>query len=560
VRHRELDDAVHALCEARPSMCATPAPSPAPPVSDPGPWSPLRRAVFRSLWIAGLASNVGTWMQNVGAAWLMTSLEPTPLWVSMVQAASSLPFFLLAIPAGALADVVDRRRLLLAAQTWLMACTAALAALALAGLVGPGGLLALTFAIGIGSTFVAPAFLAIIPELVPRAEIPAAVSLNGVSMNLARAAGPAAGGLVVAAFGVGFAFLANALSYLGVIGAIARWRRPPREGRLPPEDLIGAMRAGLRYVRHSAPLQLVLVRVAVFVVPGSAVWALLPLYAREQLALGPAGYGLLLGFFGTGAVAGGLVLPALRTRVGPQRVTTLSALGYAAAMVALGAAPTLPVAAAALVVAGAGWLALLTTLSAAAQMVLPAWVRARGLSVYLLVLMGGMALGSAGWGLGAESIGVPRAFVIAGTAVAASRLFVWRLRLPEGAAPDLSPAPRWPDPQLGVAVAADRGPVLVTVEYEVDPADAERFAGAMRALGRIRLRDGALRWGLWGDAARPGRYLESFSVESWIEHLRQHERMTAADREVQKIARQFHRGEGEPRVTHYIHERMPETV
>jgi MFS family permease len=531
--------------------------SPDLPAGAPGPWAPLGRSVFRALWIGGLASNLGTWIQNVGAAWLMTSLAPTPFWVSMVQAASSLPFFLLAIPAGALADVVDRRRLLLAAQLWLVACSAALAALALADLAGVGGLLALTFAIGVGSAFVAPAFLAIVPELVPREEIPAAVSLNGISMNLARAAGPALGGLLVAAAGVGFAFAANALSYLGVIGAVARWRRPPREGRLPPEDLFGAMRAGLRYVRHSAPLRLVLVRVAVFVLPGSAVWALLPLYAREQLALGPAGYGVLLGFFGGGAVAGGLVLPALRAKVGPQRVTTLSALGYAAAMVALGGAPMLPAAAVALVVAGAGWLALLTTLSAAAQLVLPAWVRARGLSVYLLVLMGSMAIGSALWGIGAESVGVPRAFVIAGVAVAASRLFVWRLRLPEGAAPDLSPAPRWPDPQLGVAIAADRGPVLVTVEYEIDPDDAERFARAMRALGRIRLRDGALRWGLWGDAAQPGRYLESFTVESWLEHLRQHERMTAADREVQKIARVFHRGPGEPRVTHYIHERIP---
>lgn len=540
-------------------MSAAPAPSPAPPVPDPGPWSPLRRAVFRSLWIAGLASNVGTWIQNVGAAWLMTSLAPTPFWVSMVQAASSLPFFLLAIPAGALADVVDRRRLLLVSQAWLAVFTAGLAALAFADRLGPEGLLALTFAIGVGSTFVAPAFLAIIPELVPREEIPAAVSLNGISMNLARAAGPAAGGIVVAAFGAGVAFVANALSYLGVIGVLARWRRPPREARLPPEDLFGAMRAGLRYVRHSAPLRLVLIRVAVFVLPASAVWALLPLYAREQLGLGPAGYGLLLGFFGAGAVAAGVALPRLRSRFGPQRVTTLSALGYAAAMIALGAVPTLPVAAAALALAGAGWLALLTTLSAAAQMVLPAWVRARGLSVYLLVLMGGLALGSAGWGIGAESIGVPAAFEIAGAAVAVSRLFVWRLRLPdERDAPDLTPAPRWPDPQLGVAVAADRGPVLVTVEYQVEADDAERFARAMRALGEIRLRDGALRWGLWGDAAQPGRYLESFVIESWLEHLRQHERMTAADREVQKIARRFHRGDAEPRVTHYVHERIPE--
>lgn len=539
-------------------MSATPVPPPEAPLRPvAGPWSPLRLAVFRSLWIAGLASNVGTWMQNVGAAWLMTSLAPTPFWVSMVQAASSLPFFLLALPAGALADVVDRRRLLLAAQAWLAASAAALAALALAGAVGPAGLLALTFSVGIGSTFVAPAFLAIIPDLVPREEIPEAVSLNGISMNLARAAGPAAGGLVVAAAGAGAAFAANALSYLGVIGVLARWRRPALESRLPPEDLIGAMRAGLRYVRHSAPLRLVLIRVAVFVLPASAVWALLPLYAREQMALGPAGYGGLLAFFGAGAVAAGLGLPRLRARVGPQRVTTLSALGFAAAMLVLGVVPPLPVAAGALAVAGAGWLALLTTLSAAAQLVLPAWVRARGLSVYLLVLMGGLALGSTAWGLGAESIGVPAAFELAGAAVAVSRLFVWRLRLPEGDAPDLTPASRWPDPQLGVAVAADRGPVLVTVEYQVDVADAERFAAAMRALGEIRLRDGALRWGLWGDAAQPGRYLESFVIESWLEHLRQHERMTAADREVQKIAQQFHRGGEAPRVTHYVHERIP---
>jgi MFS family permease len=251
---------------------AAPDAVPGPSASRAGPWAPLRRPLFRALWIAGLGSNVGTWMQNVGAAWLMTSLAPTPLWVSLVQAASSLPFFLLAIPAGALADVVDRRRLLLAALIWMAAATAVLAALALAGAIGPAGLLALTFAIGVGSTFLAPALLAIVPELVSRAEIPAAVSLNGVSMNLARAAGPALGGLVVAAAGAGATFVANAASFLGMIAVLGRWRRPPREGRLPPEDLVGAMRAGLRYVRHSPPMAVVLGRVASFVVPASAVW------------------------------------------------------------------------------------------------------------------------------------------------------------------------------------------------------------------------------------------------------------------------------------------------
>jgi MFS family permease len=529
---------------------------PGPAAAGAGPFAPLRRPVFRALWIAGLASNLGTWMQNVGAAWLMTSLAPTPLWVSLVQAASSLPFFLLALPAGALADVVDRRRLILAALAWMASATAALGALALAGALGPAELLAFTFAIGVGSTLLAPAFLAIVPELVAREEIPAAVSLNGMSMNLARAAGPALGGLVVAAAGAGATFLANAASFLGMIAVLARWRRTPREGRLPPEELFGAMRAGLRYERHSPPMGVVLARVAGFVAPASAVWALLPLYARDDLALGPTGYGALLGFFGAGAVAAAVGLPGLRTRLGAEGVATAAALAFAAAQVLLGAVPKLATAALALAVSGAAWLALLTTLSAAAQMALPAWVRARGLAAYLLVLFGGLALGSALWGAVAESIGVRHAFELSGAAVALARLF-WRARLPEGEGPDLSPAPRWPDPELGAAFDPERGPVLVTVEYAIDPGAAQPFARAMRALGRVRLRDGALRWGLWADAGRPGRYLESFVVASWIEHLRQHERMTAADREVQLAARAFHQGSEPPLVTHFVHEQIP---
>jgi len=513
--------------------------------------------VFRAIWIAGLLSNLGTWMQNVGAAWLMTSLAPTPLAVALVQAASSLPLFLLAIPAGALADVMDRRRLLIGSLVWLALVTGILGSLALLGAVDPGSLLALTFAIGVGSAFLAPAFLAIVPDLVPRDEIVSAVSLNGISMNLARAAGPALGGAVVALAGAGATFLLNGAAFLGLIVPLARWRRSRREGRLPPEELIGAMRAGLRFARHSRPLRIILARVANFVLPASAVWALLPLYARQELGLDAAGYGLLLGFFGVGAVAGGFAMPRLQRGLGAQGTTTVAGLAYAASHVVLGLAPSLLPAAAALLAAGAGWLLLLSTLSAAAQLVLPAWVRARGLSFYLLVLFGSLAIGSAVWGAIAEWVGVPDAFVGAGAAVALSRLFVARLHLPEGAGPDLSPAPRWPDPQLAAAFSAERGPVLVTVEYAIDPVDAAAFARAMRELGSIRLRDGALRWGLWADAAHPGRYLETFVVESWLEHLRQHERITAADRAVQAAAAAFHRGAAPPQVTHLVHEEIP---
>jgi predicted MFS family arabinose efflux permease len=392
---------------------------------------------------------------------------------------------------------------------------------------------------------------------VPREEIESAVSLNGISINLARALGPALGGVVVAAAGAGPTFLLNAASFGVVIGALALWRREPSPTRLPPEDLIGAMRAGLRFARYSGPLRLVLARVAAFVLPASAIWALLPLYARQEMGLGAAGYGVLLGCFGSGAVAGGVALPRLRAALGAQRLTTAAALAFAAANGVLGASSAFAAVAPALAVAGACWIAILSTLSAMAQLALPAWVRARGLSLSLLVTFGGLALGSAVWGGLAEAIGLPRTFLAAGAAVAASRLFVWRLRLPEGEGPDLTPAPRWPDPQLATSLDLRRGPVLVTVEYEVAPDEAPAFARAMDELRQIRLRDGAIRWGLWSDTGRPERQLESFVVESWVEHLRQHERITSADRAVQARIHAFHRGAAPPRVTHYVSEAVP---
>jgi MFS family permease len=519
-------------------------------------WAPLARPAFRSIWTASLASNLGTWMQNVGAAWLMTSLAPSPLFVSLVQAASNLPLFLLALPAGALADVVDRRRLMLAALAWLCLASATLGALAELELVTPASLLACTFAIGLGSALLAPAFQAAVSELVPHDELAPAVSLNGISMNVGRAAGPALGGVVVAAVGAGATFLLNAASFVGVLAAVARWRREPIEARLPPEDLFGAMRAGIRYVRHSEALQAVLWRTAGFALPASAIWALLPLHARETLGLGAGGFGLLLGCFGAGAILAGVFVASLRARFGADALASFGAFAFAGATLLLGAWPHAAAAAVALAVAGGAWLTVLTTFNASAQLVIPPWVRARAIATYLIVLFGGLALGSALWGTVADAEGVAPALVGAGLAVAAGRVVTWRQRLAEGE-PDLSPAPRWPDPVLVQAVRGDRGPVLVTVEYEIDPRDAEAFAAAMRPLGEIRLRDGALRWGIWADTERRGRYLESFVVESWLTHLRQHERVTAADRAVQAVAHAFHRGADPPRVTHFVHETIP---
>ena len=524
----------------------------------------MQRAAFRSIWTASLASNLGTWMQNVGAAWLMTAIAPSPIDVALVQAASNLPLFLLALPAGALADVFDRRKLLIVALVWLCLASGALGALTLAGHATAGAVLWLTFAIGVGGAFLGPAFQAIVPELVSREELPAAVSLNGISMNLGRAAGPALGGLVVAAAGAGFTFVLNAASFVAVLVAVALWRRPAPEHRLPPEELIGAMRAGVRYVRHSAALQTVLWRTGAFVLPASALWALLPLHAHDSLRLGADGYGALLGCFGVGAVLSGIALSAARARLGTEALATASGFVFAAATAALGLVPAslgrgalLACNGAALFAAGGAWLTLLSTLNAVAQSVIPPWVRARALASYLLVLFGGLAVGSAIFGALAERAGVATSFVVAGAAIALLRVAIWPRRLGEGDGPDLRPAPRVPDPESFVAIAAERGPVLVTVEYAIDPGQARAFARAMQALGEIRLRDGALRWGLWADTGERGRYLESFVVESWLEHLRQHERMTAADRAVRDVARTFHRGTTPPSITHYIHEEIP---
>jgi MFS family permease len=522
-----------------------------------GAWAPLGRPVFRALWIAGLASNLGTWIQNVGAAWLMMSLAPEPLIVSLVQVASSLPFFLLAIPAGALADVVDRRRLALVALGWLAAAAALLGALTLAGWAGPTTLLAFTFALGVGSALLGPTLAAIFPELVAREEIEPAVSLNSISMNVARAAGPALGGVVVAAAGAGATFALNAASFVAVMVVLYRWQRPEPERKLPPEELFGAMRAGVRYVRHSPPLRAVLVRTGSFVLPASAVWALLPLYARDTLGLGPAGYGLLLGFFGIGAVASGVALPRIRARLGVERLATFAALVFALSQLALDAFQALAPVAVALAVAGGAWLTLLSTLTTAAQMTIPSWVRARALATHMLVLFGGLAAGSAAWGVLAGIVGVPHSFGLSALAIALGRALTWRRRLPADTKLDLAPAPIWPDPAVLRPFETDRGPALVTIEYQIDPADSDGFARAMRELGAIRLRDGAIRWGLWDDVAEPGQFLESFVVESWLEHLRQHERVTAADRAVQAIAHAYHRGGNPPRVRHFVHGRIP---
>ena len=518
----------------------------------PSPYAPLRREMFRWLWIASLASNFGTWMQNVGATWLMTELSASALMIALVQAATNLPVFLLAVPSGALADIVDRRRLLLVAQGWMLLVAAALAAATYAGLMTPWLLLALTFLLGLGSALNSPAWQATTPELVPREEVPAAVALGGVSMNVARAVGPAAGGLVVAAAGPAAAFLLNAVSFLGVLFVLARWRRPREENALPAERLVGAMRAGLRYVRHSPAFRAVLVRAAAYVVGASSLLALLPVLIKQDAGLGPAHYGVLLGCFGAGAVVGVVLLPALARWLDPDRTMVASTLVLAAATLGVAWLPYYALWCALLVPAGAAWLAALTRLNAAAQASAPRWVRARALAVYLLVFFGGMAAGSMLWGYAADR---------AGAAVSLTASAAWLLvgllagpwfPLPRGEGGDLEPSRHWPEMAAVPGLEHDRGPVLVTVEYRIDPARAGEFMDAVQPLRQSRLRDGALWWEVFQDAVDPARLVEAFLVESLIEHMRQHERVTEADRVVQERVRAFHRADTPPAVSHLV--------
>jgi len=531
--------------------------SPEPSRSSVSPWSPLRHRVYRWLWTASLASNVGTWLQSVGASWLMTSLTTSTAMVAMVQAATSLPMFLLSLPGGAIADVVDRRRLLLITQTWMALSAGGLALTTLAGGASPWTLLLFTFLLGMGAAINGPAWQAIIPELVPREDLAGAVALGSIGFNIARAAGPALGGLLVAAAGPGWTFLINAASFVGVIAVLYTWKRPEETSTLPAEQFLGAMRTGLRYVRHAPEVIAVIVKGSAFVLCGSSIWALVPVVARN-LGRGPSDYGLLLAAMGAGAVAGAMVLPRLRSRHSADRVVAAATLVFAAATVALAWLRIFPLLFLAMLFAGGAWVSLLSSLNVSIQTSVPSWVRARALSVYMLMFFGGLALGSALWGAMAERLGTPWALTVSAVGMIVGLVATARVQLRSGEGLNLAPSRQWPAPMVAQDLEHDRGPVLVTVEYRIDPARAAEFAAAMRHIRRIRLRDGALQWGLFADAAVPGLYTQVFLVQSWAEHLRQHERATVADRDIEREAWSFHLGPEPPVVRHLIGERVRE--
>ncbi|MFV3075632.1 MFS transporter [Niveispirillum fermenti] len=516
------------------------------------PPHPLRLPLFRALWIATIVSNVGTWMHDAGAGWLMTGLSDAPIMVALVQAATTLPMFLFALPGGALADIVDRRRLLILAQFWALICAGLLAMATFQGITGPGLLLALTFALATGAALSAPAFQAIVPELVPRPSLAEAVALNSLGINISRAIGPALGGFIIAAAGPAAVFALNALSVLGVWLVLLRWKRQVSPTTLPAEHFTAALRAGARYVRHSPALRTVLIRSMGFFLFASALWAFIPIIARRELGLSAAGYGAMLGSMGMGAIVGAVLLPHLRRHLSANGQTIAASLLFAVVAVGLAFAQSFAQAAAAMALAGMAWIAMLSSFNVAAQMAAPSWVKARALAINLLVFQGSMAAGSAGWGWVAGRIGIQPTLLLSAAGLVLALGLALRWRIGGDMAGNVSPSSHWPAPVVAVDSPTDRGPVMITVEYRVDPARVKDFTAAMASLRRIRHRDGAINWGLYEDAADPGRMVESFVLESWLEHLRQHERVTHADREDQETVRAFHLGPEPPLVRHLI--------
>lgn len=504
---------------------ATPAPV--------GPWSPLQQPTFRVLWLAILVGNIGTWIHDVAAAWVMAETTGSPLMVAAVQSATTLPVVLLAIVAGTLADIVDRRRYLIIAQLWMLLVASTLAVLAHLDMLRPWTLVALTFALGIGAAMAMPAQQATTPELVPRKMLGPAVALGSLSMNIARSIGPALGGLIVAQAGIAWAFAVNALSFLGVAIVLWRWRRSPASSALPPETFGAALRAGLRYARQASVLQSVLVKAACFFVFASALTALLPIVVKQELGASAGTYGLLLGCIGIGAIAGAMLLPALRTRLDPDAMVLAATVVYAACMLALALLRDIPALYVVSLFNGFAWITVLSSLQIAAQTSVPAWVRARALSLYIVVFSAGMAVGSLGWGAVAQAYGTPMALTVAAIGTVIAALASWRFKLGEAARVNVTPSGHWPQPVVAGDVGGHRGPVLVTVEYRVDIARREEFLARMQPLGHARRRNGAVQWGVAEDSTQPGTYLEYFVDCSWHEHLRQHERVTEDERALQ---------------------------
>ena len=514
--------------------------------------APLKERTFRMLWLAWLAANLTMWMNDVAAAWLMTTLTTSPVMVALVQTASTLPVFLLGIPSGAMADILDRRRYFAATQLWVSVNALLLAGLALADALTANLLLALTFVNGIGLAMRWPVFAAIVPEIVPRAQLGPAIALNGIAMNLSRVIGPVLAGVLLAAFNEALVFVLNALLAGAAFVLILRWRRQPKTSALPGERFVGAMRVGMNYARQSPRLKVVLLRAFLFFLQSTALLALLPLLARDMHGGGPATFTVMLACLGAGAIFAALRFPRWRERYARDQFVLIGTLVQAALALLVAYVHELWVALPAMALIGMAWISVANSLTLSAQMALPDWVRARGMAIYQMALMGGAAAGSLLWGQVAAWSNVPAAVAAASAFGVLMLLALRRVSIDGGADIDFSPVPVAGSIEAAVGVEAEDGPVMVTVEYLIDPTRAAAFADVMQRTRRARLRQGALSWALFRDAAQPGRVIEYFVDENWVEHQRRLERFSAFDAGLRGERLAFHLGDEAPRVKRFI--------
>lgn len=524
----------------------------APPAPKVTLWTPFAYSVFRAIWIAGMVSNVGTWMQNVAGVWLVTTLTTSALLVALMQTATSLPAFLLSMPAGAMADLVDRRRLLLFTQGFMSVVALGLGALTLTNGISAYGVLGFTFLLGMGAALNAPIWQSIATELVPRAALGSAITLNGVSNNIARAIGPAIGGAIIAYYSAGWVFVLNGVSFLGTWAVVYFWKRQPTVTNGPAENFIGALRAGLRYVQYSPAIYGVLVRTFAFAFGAAAMWGLVSVVVARRLHLSSGHYGVMLSWLGAGAVTGAVLMGRAGSRLSFNQRVLLGVLAFVGTNLALALVSQIYVLYAVMFLSGIAWLMVMTSFSTTVQLSVPKWVQARVISVYMLVFQAGLSVGSLVWGELADHLSLQTSLLAAAGWMLASTLLALPFPMRSAEGLNLDPAEHWPDPATEGPVDPDDGPVLVMIEYQVAPTDWAAFHQAAEQLTRLRLRDGALRAGVFADVAVPTRISEFFYVATWGEHQRQHHRFTREDQVVEGRVRRFHQGPDEPRVTHFL--------
>ncbi len=523
--------------------------------SPPDSQSPLRIPIYRAIWVANLVSNFGTIIQSVGASWMMIALSASAVHVALVQASTTLPIMLLALVAGAMADSMDRRIVMLASQALMLVASTALAVFAFYGHMTPWLLLAFTFLIGCGTAFNGPAWQASVGDMVPRPALPGAIALNSVGFNIARSVGPAIGGIIVAAAGAGAAFLANAVSYLALIAVLLRWTPERTERRLPRESLGTAIGAGLRYVALSPNLRNTLGRAMLFGLAASSSSALMPLVARDLMAGGPLTYGLLLGSFGAGSVIGALGSGWLRRHLTTEGIVRGSTIALALASVIVALSPSMPLSMIALGFYGAGWVLALSSFNASVQLGSPRWVVARSISLYQMFAFGGMAVGSWLFGTLAEAHGVANAMLAAAALHGVGLIASVLKPLPQTTSLNLDPLGRWKEPETIVPVEGRSGPVVISIEYDIAPTNSVAFLNVMDERRRIRMRDGARNWRLLRDLADERLWVERYQVPTWLDYVRHNERRTQADASATDSIRELHEGPWPPTVHRMIERR-----